>query len=334
MSPAVCPLPPERKAQFVSFVMQGEVVVEGDVRKLQRDIPHLFLKRPRLADHLLGPGFFFGCFGLSKTPVQILERAACALNGRFEPCRSGLRQYAARFCAGDHADGGRDFPISGKSLCVIAVHMRGYDVANRLLCNLASNLRDQGKHSRRRGVSVDNQQVFFIFEDRGVAVNERPAARHRGIDTVGLLLDVEQSGQRLFRLGARPCRDERGALQKRCARPCGAQHSGEKPAARVRVHVPSVLIPAKCQHKILGCYITGIPVAVQIVRRHKSTRAGAQARGLPVDGHFHLAFPNEKQLFVRMPVRRMRRHAGRKFRIRADPDGGRNACLPPGSGTS
>ena len=79
------------------------------------------------------------------------------------------------------------------------------------------------------------------------------------------------------------------------------------------MHVPSVLIPAECQHKILGCYITGIPVAVQIVRRHKSTRAGAQARGLPVDGHFHLAFPNEKQLFVRMPVRRMRRHAGRKF---------------------
>ena len=39
---------------------------------------------------------------------------------------------------------------------------------------------------------------FSIFEDRGVAVNERPAARHRGIDTVGLLLDIEQSGQRLF----------------------------------------------------------------------------------------------------------------------------------------
>ena len=182
MSPAVCPLPRNEKAQFVSFVVEGEMIVECDVRKLQRDIPHLFLKRPRLADHLQVPGLFFGSFGLGKTPVEILLERAAGLNRRLQPCRTGLRQYAARFCAGDHADGGRDFPISGKSLCVIAVHMRGYDVANRLLCNLASNLRDQGKHSRRRGVSVDNQQVFFIFEDRGVAVDERPAARHRGID--------------------------------------------------------------------------------------------------------------------------------------------------------
>jgi hypothetical protein len=81
--------------------------------------------------------------------------------------------------------------------------MSGYDVANRLLRDFAPNLRDQGKHSRRRGVSVDNQQVFFILEDCGVTVNEGPAARHGGINSVGLLLDIEQRGQRLLRLGAR-----------------------------------------------------------------------------------------------------------------------------------
>ena len=127
---------------------------------------------------------------------------------------------------------------------MVAVHVGGYDVAHRLLCDLASNLRDQGKDSGGRGVRVDNQQVFFIFEDRGITVNERPTARDSGINSVGLLLDIEQSGQRLFRLGARPRRDERGALQKGSARPCGAQNSGEKPATRVRVHISSVSIPA------------------------------------------------------------------------------------------
>jgi hypothetical protein len=44
-----------------------------------------------------------------------------AIDGRFEPRRSRLRQYAARFRASDHVDRGRDFPVAGKPLRVVAV---------------------------------------------------------------------------------------------------------------------------------------------------------------------------------------------------------------------
>src|SRR5215468_11285432 len=74
-------------------------------------------------------------------------------------------------------------------------------------------------------------------------------------------------------------------------------------------------IPAERQHEILRRSRAGIPVAVQVVRRHERARARPEAPRLAIDGHFDLSFPNEQYLFVNVLVRRMRRHAGWKLAL-------------------
>ena len=68
------------------------------------------------------------------------------------------------------------------------------------------------------------------------------------------------------------------------------------------------LVRSQRQDEILRRRGSGIAVSVKVVRGKIGARTRTEGRALPVNCHFHLAFPNEKHFLMPVPVRRMRRH--------------------------
>ena len=69
------------------------------------------------------------------------------------------------------------------------------DVSNGLLSDLTAELGYERNYGRRFGVCIDDQEIFRILENCGVAVEDRRGLRDGVVYIVGNLLDREERRQ-------------------------------------------------------------------------------------------------------------------------------------------
>jgi hypothetical protein len=101
-----------------------------------------------------------------------------------------LHHGLARDLIGDDLGVGIGRRVGFVAVPVVPVEVRVDDVAHRLLRHLAKPL-DDHLCRRRLRVRVDDHDPVGVLDDRGVAIHLVRGRRHRRIDAVGDLLDVE-----------------------------------------------------------------------------------------------------------------------------------------------